>query len=135
MTATGEAARPAAVAPGGEFEVTLTLTIKDGFHIYAYPAGSDDVIPTVVTLAPGSGAELVGVRYPAGESKVLAASGPGKVAVYEKGGRRQPVARSGRLSLDAPAGRRRSPSGSGSRPATTRLAWPRRRWRCRSGST
>ena len=42
------------------------------------------MIPTVVSLAPGSGATLVEVRYPPGESKVLAANGPGKVTVYEK---------------------------------------------------
>jgi uncharacterized protein YyaL (SSP411 family) len=75
--------KPAAVAPGGEFEVGITLTIQGKYHIYANPAGSENVIPTVVTLSPGSKAELVEVRYPSGESRVLAASGPGKVAVYE----------------------------------------------------
>ena len=84
VTAKAGLARPAAVAPGGEFEVELTLTIKDNFHIYANPAGNEDVIPTVVSLAPEAGATLVEVRYPPGESKVLAANGPEKVAVYEK---------------------------------------------------
>ena len=101
VTAKAEPAKPAAVAPGGEFEVELGLTIKDNFHIYANPAGSEDVIPTVVTLAPGSGATLVEVRYPPGESKVLTASGPGKVAVYEK--KAAPIARV-RLPLDAKPG-------------------------------
>jgi uncharacterized protein YyaL (SSP411 family) len=72
------------VAPGGEFEVELNLSIKDNYHIYANPAGSDDVIPTVVSLAGDSKATLVEVRYPPGESKILAASGPAKVTVYEK---------------------------------------------------
>jgi hypothetical protein len=75
---------PALVEPGGEFEVDLELTIKNNYHIYANTAGSEDVIPTVVGLVTGAGANLVGVRYPPGEAKVLAASGPDKVAVYEK---------------------------------------------------
>ena len=101
VTAKAGPARPAAVPPGGEFEVELALAIKDNFHIYANPAGSDDVIPTVVSLAPGSGATLVEVRYPPGESKVLAANGPGKVTVYEKAA--SATARV-RLAPDAKAG-------------------------------
>jgi uncharacterized protein YyaL (SSP411 family) len=84
VTAKAGPPKPAAVAPGGEFEVELTLTIKDKFHIYANAPGSDDVIPTVVSLAPGSASTLVEVRYPPGESKVLAANGPAMVTVYEK---------------------------------------------------
>jgi uncharacterized protein YyaL (SSP411 family) len=84
LTAKPGIARPAIVEAGGEFEVELDLTIKANYHIYANPAGSDDVIPTVISLAAGSGASLVEVRYPAGESKVLAANGPSKVTVYEK---------------------------------------------------
>ncbi len=84
VTAQAGPAVPAAVAPGGEFEVELNLAIRDRYHIYANPAGSEDVIPTILTLAPGQPATLVAVRYPAGESKVLAASGPARVSVYEK---------------------------------------------------
>jgi uncharacterized protein len=84
LTASAGIARPATVEPGGEFEVDLNLTIKENYHIYANPAGSDDVIPTSVSLVPGSGATLIEVRYPPGESKALAASGPEKVTVYEK---------------------------------------------------
>ena len=54
VTAKAEPAKPATVAPGDEFEVELGLTIKDNFHIYANPAGSEDVIPTVVSSTPGS---------------------------------------------------------------------------------
>ncbi len=77
-------ARPESVAPGGEFEVELTLAIKDRYHLYANPAGSEDVIPTVISLAPGSASTLVEVRYPPGESKALDPSAPGAVTVYEK---------------------------------------------------
>jgi len=90
-----------ALAPGAGFEVEVTLAIKPGYHIYANPAGTDDVIPTVLSLAPGSKATLEGVRYPAGESKVLAASGPGKVAVYERQAR---LTARVRLAADTPAG-------------------------------
>jgi uncharacterized protein YyaL (SSP411 family) len=97
--------KPAIVAAGGTFEVDLILSIKENYHIYANPAGSDDVIPTVITLAQGSGASLVEVRYPTGESKVLAANGPGKVTVYEKKAtatariRLSPEARPGRSTI------------------------------------
>ena len=101
VTAKAGIARPSTVAPGGEFEVELTLAIKDNFHIYANPAGSDDVIPTVVSLIPGSGSTLVGVLYSPGESKVLAANGPAKVTVYEKAA--SATARV-RLAPDAKAG-------------------------------
>jgi uncharacterized protein YyaL (SSP411 family) len=84
LTAKAGLPRPLTVEPGGVFEVDLDLTIKEKYHIYANPAGSDDVIPTVIALAPSSGASLVEIRYPPGESKVLAANGPGKVSVYEK---------------------------------------------------
>jgi uncharacterized protein len=84
VTAKAQPSKPGVVAAGGEFEVELVLTIKDNFHIYANPAGSENVIPTVVSLDPQSTATLVEIRYPAGESKVLAANGPEKVTVYEK---------------------------------------------------
>ena len=101
VNAKANSSNPLAIAPGEAFEVELTLTIQDRYHIYANPAGSDDVIPTVITLEPGSKAELVEVRYPKGESKVLAANGPGKVTVFEKSA--APVAKI-RLPLETPTG-------------------------------
>jgi len=74
----------AAIAPGDEFEVELALTIKEKFHLYANPASSEEVIPTVISLAPGSVGSLVEVRYPPGESKTLEANGPLPVSIYEK---------------------------------------------------
>ncbi len=93
VTAEARLVRPGPVAPGEAFEVELTLAIKPGYHLYANPAGSDDVIPTVVALAPGSAGSLAGLTYAPGEAKVLAASGPGKVNVYE--GRARVTARVG----------------------------------------
>ena len=89
------------LAPGAEFEVAIALRIKAGYHLYANPAGSEDVIPTTVTLAPASKADLLEVRYPAGESAVLAASGPAKVAVYQ---REAKLTTRLRLAADAPTG-------------------------------
>jgi len=83
VTAAASVPKPAAVAPGGEVEVGLTLTVKSGYHIYANPAGSEDVIPTVLALGPGSKAELLEIRYPPGQAKILAANGPGKVSVFD----------------------------------------------------
>ncbi len=71
-----------AVEPGESFEASITVSIREGFHIYANPAGSDDIIPTSVTLT-AKGFKLESVAYPKGIEKTLAASGPGKVSLYE----------------------------------------------------
>jgi uncharacterized protein len=84
VTAQASKVNPSAVAPGEEFDVEVTLTIKDRYHLYANPAGSDEAIPTVISLAPDSGPTLVEVRYPPGESKALDAGGLGMVSIYEK---------------------------------------------------
>jgi uncharacterized protein YyaL (SSP411 family) len=84
VTASAGKPKPGAVAPGGEFEVELILVIKDNYHLYANPAGSDNAIPTLITLGPGSDATLVEVRYPAGEAKMMEGGGFVPVSVYEK---------------------------------------------------
>ena len=63
---------PEPVTPGQAFDVELTLEIRPPWHLYANPAGSEVVKPTVVSLAPGSPTSLTGVDYPVGESKTLA---------------------------------------------------------------
>jgi uncharacterized protein YyaL (SSP411 family) len=83
VTVTSSLSDPAGVAPGLEFDVVLTLTIKEGWHTYANPTGVDGIPPTRVALDPGQGATLVRVIYPTGEAKVLASSGKEKVALYE----------------------------------------------------
>jgi uncharacterized protein len=61
------------------------VTIGSGWHLYANPAESPVLKPTTLGLDKSSApsAALVSVKYPAGEVKVLASSGPEKVAVYE----------------------------------------------------
>jgi uncharacterized protein len=70
--------------PGGEVRAMLTLTIQDGWHIYANEPGSEVVKPTQVEMEPSEGLSLARVEYPPGEVKALDASGSERVAVYEK---------------------------------------------------
>ena len=83
MTAKAALAPKAEVAPGREFDVVVTLSIKEGWHLYANPVGDENLIPTTLSLAPDQPATLVKVTYPPGEEKALASSGPEKVALYE----------------------------------------------------
>ena len=53
--------------PDGVVVVKLALTIKDGWHAYANPAGNEFAIPTVVSIDPKAPAKLLGVEYPAGQ--------------------------------------------------------------------
>ncbi|MHB1558987.1 MAG: DUF255 domain-containing protein, partial [Isosphaeraceae bacterium] len=84
-TAATAANAPATVAPGGELDATIRLAIADGWHLYANPTGVPEMKPTTVALDPSSArsATVVSVKYPAGEARVLASTGPGKVALYE----------------------------------------------------
>jgi uncharacterized protein len=63
-------------------DVTITLTIQPGWHIYAHPTGVDTIPPTLVTLEPGQGVKLLSVDYPPGVPTVLGSSGKDKVSVY-----------------------------------------------------
>ena len=75
----------AAQAPGAEFNVTVKLSIKPGWHIYANPTGVAELSPTTLELNPESRnlATMEKPVFPAGVSKVLASSGKEKVALYE----------------------------------------------------
>jgi uncharacterized protein len=83
VTAKAALANGADVASGHEFDVVVSIAIKDGWHTYANPTGTENLKPMVLTLAPEQPATLVKVVYPAGKSKVLASSGDEKVALYE----------------------------------------------------
>jgi DsbC/DsbD-like thiol-disulfide interchange protein len=97
-------ARPAgAIAPGREFDVVVSVTVQDGWHIYANPTGAPELKPTSLELDPASGPSttLVKVAYPAGEAKVLGSIGTEKIPLYE--GKVQFTARL-RLAADAKPG-------------------------------
>ncbi len=83
VTATARAAGP--IAPGGELDVEVSLTIQDGWHLYANPTGVPELKPTTLTIDRTSEpmATLVKVTYPAGEAKVLESTGTEKVSLYE----------------------------------------------------
>ena len=83
VSAVAALAKDAAPAPGQEFDVIVTVSIKDGWHIQANPARTENALPTVLALAPDQPAKLVKVAYPSGELKALAATGAEKVALYE----------------------------------------------------
>jgi hypothetical protein len=87
-----------AIAPGGEFDVIVTLAIKDGWHLYANPTGVSSLRPTTVTLPSGQPASLGEVRYPPGAAAAAAPGGDGKASVYEG-----EVKLTARVRLDAQA--------------------------------
>lgn len=84
VSAKGALAKPEEAVPGREFDIVVTVKIRDGWHIYANPASSELSIPTAVSLAAAEGAKFVKVQYPQGELKKLSGSGDDPVAVYEK---------------------------------------------------
>jgi uncharacterized protein YyaL (SSP411 family) len=76
---------PAEIAPGGEFEAVVAISIGDGWHIYANPSGVPEMKPTTLVLdaRDSRGVSLLKVTYPAGERKVLGSLGNETVALYE----------------------------------------------------
>ena len=79
----------AKVVPGakpkadGEPSLVVSLTIKDGWHVYANPAGQEFLKPTTIRLEADQAAESIRVDYPKGERRTLASSGADPVALYE----------------------------------------------------
>jgi uncharacterized protein YyaL (SSP411 family) len=73
------------IAAGGEFEAVVSVMIGRGWHLNANPAGAPELKPTALGLDPSSAgsATLVDVKYPTGEAKALASTGPEKIPVYE----------------------------------------------------
>ncbi|SIN79879.1 hypothetical protein SAMN05444166_0924 [Singulisphaera sp. GP187] len=82
IVAKGAVAAGATLASGAEIAVNLTVKVKEGWHLNANPAGSENLIPTTVTLARNQPATLGKVEYPAGEARVLE-PGSAPVPLYE----------------------------------------------------
>jgi uncharacterized protein YyaL (SSP411 family) len=91
------------IAAGGELDAVVSVTIQDGWHIYANPTGIPELKPTTLRLDPASdrSATLINLTFPAGEAKVLGSIGTGKVPLYE--GKVQIIARL-RLAADTKPG-------------------------------
>lgn len=82
VIAQGEVNQGANIAPGEDVAIRLTLTVKEGWHLNANPAGAENLIPTKVSLAKGQPAKLLEVKYPAGVEKVLETEGT-PIPLYE----------------------------------------------------
>ena len=77
-------AEPEKSGADGKQKVTITITIEDGWHIYANPAGLEDLesVQTKVTITAKSKPEEVKIEYPEGKEikdKVI-----GNYKVYEE---------------------------------------------------
>jgi len=73
---------PDRVAPGEPVEVSVTLWIREGWHIQANPASLDFLVPTTLTASVEGRATSFAPRYPPG-SMIPIAPGNGPVSVYE----------------------------------------------------
>lgn len=58
--------------PGGECEVLMYVTVKEGWHINANPAMPDNFIATTVTLKSKQKCELTNIKYPKSHPITLA---------------------------------------------------------------
>jgi uncharacterized protein YyaL (SSP411 family) len=98
LTAQAATALKSAIAPGKSLDATLTLVIKEGWHLYANPTGVDSLKPTTLTMPSGQPATLAEVDYPVATSVLVVPESPEKAAVYE-GKVTLPI----RIQLDAQA--------------------------------
>ncbi len=80
-----ESAAATTTAPGVTIDAVVTVTVKQGWHIYANPTGVPLLKPTTLEFDPASerSASIVHVTYPAGKPTVLAPLGGEKVSLYE----------------------------------------------------
>ncbi|WP_161602217.1 DUF255 domain-containing protein [Tautonia marina] len=60
------------IQPGKPFEIRVTLTIDEKYHLNANPAGAPNLVPTLITLPDDSPVRLLDVSYPPGEPLTLA---------------------------------------------------------------
>ena len=82
LDAEAESLKAGPLAAGSTFDVKITLTIRDGYHINANPAGLDNLVPTTLVLADDATAVLRSVDYPDGERKALGGQDE-PIPVYE----------------------------------------------------
>jgi uncharacterized protein YyaL (SSP411 family) len=83
VTASARIADAQHPAPGRALNATVSVAIKEGWHIYANPTGVEILKPTTLVLDPGQPAADLHVTYPPGQPKVLGSLGAEKVALYE----------------------------------------------------
>jgi uncharacterized protein YyaL (SSP411 family) len=74
-----------AITAGEELDVTVTVTIQEGWHIYANPAGLPEMSPTTLALDPRAqrAVSLVKVSYPGGKAQPGEPPTSEKLSIYE----------------------------------------------------
>ncbi|HWE38600.1 MAG TPA: protein-disulfide reductase DsbD domain-containing protein, partial [Isosphaeraceae bacterium] len=82
VTVEVEKVQPVVLDGPVHWQATLSLTIKEGWHIYANPTGVEGIAPTQV-IGDEPALKVLKVEYPPGVPKLLSSSGKEKVAVYE----------------------------------------------------
>ena len=50
--------------PGKPFKVSITLQVKEGWHINANPASQEDLVPTTLNVNPNMPVEVISIDYP-----------------------------------------------------------------------
>ncbi len=73
---------PGTVARGGKGEVTVTLAIKPGWHVYASDPGNANYIPTTVVTNAAKGVTFSKPRFPKAQSLKTTVD-PKPVNVYQ----------------------------------------------------
>ena len=78
--------KAAAITRGSEFDAFVTVTLLNGWHIYANPTGVPELKPTTLGLLPqpDRSVTLIKVAYPIGDAKILGSLGTEHVALYER---------------------------------------------------
>jgi uncharacterized protein len=78
--------KAAAITPGSEIDALVTVTVRNGWHIYANPTGVPELKPTTLGLLPqpDRSLTLIKVAYPIGDAKILGSLGTEHVALYER---------------------------------------------------
>jgi DsbC/DsbD-like thiol-disulfide interchange protein len=76
-------AKAGKVAADGTQDVTITLTIDKGWHLYANPVGNEDLVDNqvLVTLSAPKKLEDVKIEYP--EGKLVHDKSAGDLKIYE----------------------------------------------------
>lgn len=65
---------PPKVAPGASFQVTIDMTVAEGWHINSHTPSVEGMIATGLELEKKEGLELASVSYPEGKSITIAIS-------------------------------------------------------------
>ena len=72
----------ASVARGAKGSVTVTLSVKPGWHVYAAVPGADSYIPTTVSTTPDAGVTVGKAVFPKATA-LKTATDPKPVNVYQ----------------------------------------------------